>query len=191
MSKKSKPFIFLFLALLCAGILVYINWDQEYHTHADFLVSLQGEKINFSKSQYQSTSTSTHHPDVHLHDGWGDVIHYHARGITLQDFFTSFDMNITNSCFYTQNNSYCANESFNFEVYVNNKTIDNPQNYVADDLDQIAIIYYQKNTSITPILNNVTDKACIQSALCPERGEPSEGSCVSGETCQVDLTQFK
>ena len=101
-------------------------------------------------------------------------------------------MNLTNNCITTsQNLSYCENESHNFEVYVGEEKLLEPQNYVANDLDQIAIVYYEKNQSINPILENVSDKACIQSAICPERGEPSEGTCVTGETCQVDLSQFE
>lgn len=182
---------FFSIAIIAAGILFTMNiLDNEYHVHADFLVSINGEKINFSQSQYQSTATNTLHSGVHLHDGWGTVIHYHQKGITLQDFFTSLDMNMSQNCFTTQNTSYCTNQTHNFEVYVNNKTIENPQNYVADDLDQIAIIYQDSQLPVEPILSNVTDKACIQSAICPERGEPSEGSCVSGESCGVDISQF-
>lgn len=192
MNKKYSSFILLFLALLCGAILFYLNYDNEYHVHADFLVSINGEKINFSQSIYQSTATKVLHPGVHLHDGWGDVIHYHSPGITLQKFFESLSMNLTNQCITTIDNvSYCENETHTFEVYLNNEVLLEPQEYVAEDLDQLAIVYYPSGFSIDPILENVTDKACIQSALCPERGEPSEGTCVTGETCQVDLTQFE
>ena len=193
MNKKLfKPFLFLFIALICLGTIYYLNfYNNEYHVHADFLVSINGEQINFSKSQFQSTSTQHLHENVHLHDNNGDVIHYHSRGISLQNFFTSLGMNLTNKCFSTLNNSYCSNQTHTLEVFVNNETIENPHKYVANDLDQIAIIYQNKNKVVEPILANLTDKACIESALCPSRGSPSEGSCVTGESCSVDLDNLE
>ncbi len=199
MVKKKKQnnkvkFLSLIITILIVIILFfgynYFFSNKEYHVHADFKVYLDKNPINFSQSKYQSTSTKINHDFVHLHDDNGDVIHYHAKNISLSEFFNSLNMNFTNNCFIDDlNNSYCNNEDSKLRTFVNGIEIQNAPDYVANDLDRILIVYSNR-TDFEDLINNVTDEACIQSAKCPERGEPSEGSCITGKVCAIDLNDF-
>ena len=55
------------------------------------------------------------------------------------------------------------------------------------DLDKILISYGNEDEKqIKKQIDSVTDKACIQSEKCPERGLPTpEASCSSNEICTV------
>jgi hypothetical protein len=191
---KIKSIIITFaIAILClCGVLFYNYFEKEFHTHADFKVYVNNSFINFSQDKYQSTQFNTLHNFVHLHDGEGEVIHYHEKGIKLEDFFNSINITFSNNCFIDDKlNSYCNNDTHKINTYVNKELIKNAPQYISKDLGQILIVYESKETNIENILNQVTDKACIQSAICPERGEPSEGSCITGQVCQIDMTQFE
>ena len=189
---NKSSYFWIFLALIMGCILFFITNQEveEYHVHADFKVSLNGETLNFSQSKYQSTGFNTLHPEVHLHDNNGNVIHHHGENINFSTFFDSLNISLSNNCFTIDENSYCTNETHELSFYINNNQVDTLANYVIDDLDQILILYDKKNINITRYLDLVTDEACIQSALCPERGAPSEGSCITGETCIVDINQI-
>lgn len=97
-----------------------VNPDPN-HIHADFAVWVNGEKLDFSGSQYMSAPLAEEaslflipqavaHGDeddghtvpgreyLHLHDGNGSVIHRHKPGLTLGDFFTSIGLQMTKEC---------------------------------------------------------------------------------------------
>lgn len=58
------------------------------------------------------------------------------------------------------------------------------EDYLLEDLDQIVLTNASFDQNIDGQLSSVTDKACIQSETCPERGEPSEGdSCTGSSEC--------
>lgn len=197
MSKKiNNLFSFKFLIILFFLILILVisifnikgnSHSHDFHIHADFLVSLNGEIYNFTNQKYMSDGVHLNHEYVHLHDNNPFVIHYHKENITLGSFFHSLNMNLTNDSFSTLNKTYTTNQTHIFEVYVNQELIENPQNYVANDLDRILIVYYQQNISITHLFDQVTNLSCIYSLKCPERGEPPESSCLTGSTCAVDI----
>ena len=172
---KVKNIIILFIiAILCLiGVYILNYIDKEYHTHADFKVYNNNSFMNFTADIYQSNEYKINHDDVHLHNNDGDVIHHHAKGITLNEFFDSINISLENPI-----------------VYVNGARNEQGLNNIFKDLDQILIIVNTDNYDINVLLQEITDKACIQSAICPERGLPNEGSCVSGEVCKPDMTQF-
>lgn len=62
------------------------------HTHADFLVVIDGDTIDFSQRQYQVVSDK-----AHVEGGNGRVVHGHAEGATFRFFLNSlgFDYNAT------------------------------------------------------------------------------------------------
>lgn len=71
------------------------------HTHADFAVWIDGEKLDFSRPEFMSGTSDDHDPDhtkhhqyLHLHDGIGHVIHRHKPGLTLLDFFRSIGIEV-------------------------------------------------------------------------------------------------
>lgn len=82
-----------------------VNPDPN-HTHADFAVWMDGEKLDFSVPAYMSESEEEetggdheahghkHHPYLHLHDGIGHVIHRHKPGLTVGAFLTSMGFSL-------------------------------------------------------------------------------------------------
>jgi len=89
---------------------------------------------------------------VHLHDNNGEVAHIHQKGATLGMFVDSLGLKP------------------DVDPKINDKTITDWRNYQPQDLDRIVF-------GDGP----VTDKACIYSETCPERGTPpSEEGCVGG-----------
>ncbi|MFP4401815.1 MAG: hypothetical protein ACLFPL_01150 [Candidatus Nanoarchaeia archaeon] len=170
--------------------------SDEFHTHADFLVVVNGTVLNFSQDKYMSGLHSNKHGYVHLHDGNGDVIHFHKENISLEEFFTSLDMKFNESCFVTdENKSYCENNQSSINMFVNGEENEEYEKYIAQDLDQILILvgdYTQEEEEF--YINNVTNKACIDSNICKERipegyvgDSQGDGSCVTGSSCSVNL----
>ena len=70
-------------------------------------------------------------------------------------------------------------------VFVNDERIDTPKDYVNEEEDLILVYFGDKNDSetIQSLLLEITDKACIYSGTCPERGTAPPESC--GLTCEL------
>ncbi|MFN7991053.1 MAG: hypothetical protein U0R44_02740 [Candidatus Micrarchaeia archaeon] len=162
-----------------------------YHTHADFKVFLNGTPFNFSQERFMSTNVSKKSDRVHLHDMDGDVIHHHARNITLADFFSSLNMTFNSSCFITDDGtSYCDSGAYRLRMFVQHQGGSWMQDltmerYVFEDLDRILIFYGPEEAGVSGAEAAVTDKACIQSEKCPERGKATDSTC-AGDVCLVD-----
>jgi hypothetical protein len=96
-----------------------VNPDPN-HTHADFAVWINGQKLDFSDERYMSAppadetswilKASAHGDEddghvvpgreyLHLHDGNGHVLHSHKPGQTIGQFFGSLGMPMTPNCF--------------------------------------------------------------------------------------------
>lgn len=164
---------------------------DDFHVHADFLVILNGTIMNFSREEFMSDLHNELHRDVHLHDMNGNVIHFHEENITLDIFFTSLNMTFNETCFITHENiSYCQDDFNSLHMFVNGVENTQMQEYVAEDLDQILIIFGNYSQSeIELYMNLVSDEACIYSMICEER-IPEGGlnsSCVTGASCLVEL----
>ncbi len=54
-----------------------IKEGEKIHEHADIKIFLEGEQFDLSDEKYMSTADKQLHPDVHLHDGNGEMIHIH------------------------------------------------------------------------------------------------------------------
>ncbi len=158
----------------------------EVHKHADFKVYLNGERYNFSQQVYISSQNKTLSNFVHLHDMDGEVIHQHIAGVTLGEFFNSLKIKFNSTCFVLDNNEFfCNNGDSNVKLFVNGVVNSAFERYEFDDLDRILISYGDDNeTDIAEQLNSVSDKACISSLKCPERGVATdESTCLTGEDC--------
>lgn len=150
------------------------------HEHADFAVYLNGEKLDFKPAKYQSSETNPLDPDVHLHDGNGDVTHKHRKGITLGYFFDTIGMKFDNQCFVTDDGKqYCNTADKKLTLYVNGKESTAFGNYEFTDLDRILITYGDE-TGVEDQITSVSDLACMYSEKCPERGTPPTENCVGG-----------
>jgi protein-disulfide isomerase len=159
------------------------------HWHFDLKTVINGKEIDFSQSKYQSTETDVKAEFVHLHDGNGKVVHIHQSGVSLQDFFQSIGMDITTGCFTTDTKeTLCSTNTKTLSVYVNGEKEPRAGEYEPKDLDRILIVYGPKNdASISQLIEDVSNDACIYSETCPERGAPPKESCVGGvgSECEV------
>lgn len=164
----------------------YADNADEVHVHSDFVLFLNGEKVDLSDDKYQSQASQILHTHIHLHDNNDEVIHRHDHDITLGDFFNSLDFTLTNECITDDTDTeFCTNETDELMVFVNDKRILDPANYVNQEEDQILIYHGSKDDSetIRELLLSITDTACIYSGTCPERGTAPPESC--GLTCEL------
>lgn len=155
---------------------------EAYHSHADFKTYINGKAIDFSQEKYQSSETKHLNEYVHLHDGNGEVIHKHKADVTLGLFFTSLKMDLTKDCLTLDTgDKYCSDAKNTLKMYVNGQKNDQFGDYNMKDIDRILISYgSESEAQIKTQLDSVTDKACIYSEKCPERGKPPTESCVGG-----------
>lgn len=158
---------------------------EEVHVHADFLFVLLDTKVDFTGEKYQSDISQILHQHIHFHDGVDTMIHRHAEGITLGDFFSSLQYTLSNSCVTTDSAvTYCSDTQNTLQLFVNSKNVEDIANYVIQEKDQILLFYGPKDSEkIKTFQSNITDEACMYSGTCPERGEPPFESC--GLTCEI------
>lgn len=142
-----------------------------YHSHADFLVVINGKEMDFSKQEYDVADPFIH---LHLRNFAGDrVLHVESREATLGDFFASLGMELSTDCLLTEENEYCT-DGANLSFFVNGEKNVKIENYAPKDLDRILVIYGNYTEDETAAwMNKVTDYACIFSLACepPEEAE--------------------
>ncbi|MBY0309758.1 hypothetical protein K2Q16_01280 [Patescibacteria group bacterium] len=159
--------------------------SEEYHTHADFLIVINDTKIDLSDKEYMSVAERILHAGVHLHDGNGKVIHFHAPHITLVEFLSSLGITLTSDCITIQNKLNCTGEETELLLYVNEEERTSELlTYVPNDEDRVLLYLGDPNNpSLSSYLDAVTDTSCIYSGTCPERGTAPAESC--GLTCEL------
>ena len=193
------------LVIAAAAYQLFFNTPIEpvlgdYHVHADFKVYLRGQALNFSLEKYMSEKPAANQSNsagnesstgkalsnfVHLHDGDGEVVHAHLPGITLGYFFRTLSMKFNSTCFVSDDNeSYCSSSSETLKFLVNGKPNSQFGEYSPQDLDRILISFGNETTvQLQEQIDSVSDRACIPSGKCPERGTPGdESSCTTGGT---------
>ena len=145
------------------------------HTHADFAVWVDGEKIDFSGPEYMSglsydehshdEEDEYHHEHLHLHDEVGHVLHRHKPGLTLQEFFDSL--------------SFDFRTDREWRMFVNGDEMEFDLTYVFEDLDVVLLTTASASAQVLSELEQLTDDACLYSRRCPWRGEPPAENCVA------------
>lgn len=156
--------------------------SKKVHEHIDIRVVLNGKPFDFTKDKYQSTEKKELNKDIHMHDGNGEIIHKHKANVSLNDFFSSLGIKFNKNCFELDTGEkYCNNRKKSLNFFVNGKLNGEFENYKIEDLDRLLIIYADVTESqISKQIESVTDKACIYSEKCPERGKPPSEECVGG-----------
>lgn len=142
-----------------------IATTEEYHTHFNLKIFMSGTAVDLSQAKYQSTDEKELDPDVHVHDGNGEVFHIHKQGTALKKFLTSLGMNFSKDT---------------FKVYVNGKEHSAFVEYTPADLDRILITDSTDASTVGQQVAAISDTACIYSEKCPERGTPPTEACVGG-----------
>ena len=197
MNRHLLAFITGFLIAVLAGYYLYLQKEtgthpigyadstEEVHVHSDFIVYLDGQAIDLTADKYQTTAAQTKHKHIHLHDNNDDVIHRHDHDITLKDFFDSLGFTLTNDCIVTDAGvEYCTNDTNQLQLYVNGTEVSNITDYINQEEDRLLMYYGDPEAGIVSfLLDEVTDKACIYSGTCPERGTPPPEAC--GITCEL------
>ncbi len=180
----------LFVLVLALAVFVALSLTvesgtpEDFHTHADFKLYLNGEQFDFSAEKYMSSNGRQLNPFMHLHDGEGEVIHQHFPNISVGSFFKSLGMQFNSTCIVLDDaTSYCSNAEGTLGIYVNGVPNNQFADYVFNDLDRVLITYGPYNeTVINNQIQSVSDRACIYSEKCPSRGIPNdESSCTVGD----------
>lgn len=188
---KALKFIFFSTLLFaaCGKEEPALNPDPN-HTHADFAVWIDGEKIGFSEGKYmwgtpEYMSPEVMDPHVHLHDQNGSVIHRHRPGLRLSDFFATIGFGASSRpeggmCLVDDSrNGPCL--SGRMRLFVNGKEVvmDSVFDYIFNDIDQILLTDATDDAAVNHQLLQLTDDACLYSKTCPERGDPPAENCVA------------
>lgn len=162
------------------------------HTHADFLVMLDGEVIDFTDEFFMTgASTEDHTRDeslpamrtfLHLHDGLGHVIHRHKPGLTLQDFVDSISVGFTANCILYRSSEIdrdmaCSEDPW--RMFVNGQERPFSLNLDFADGDKILITTTRDDAVALEENGMIQDDACRYSQTCPWRGKPPVENCIA------------
>ncbi len=158
---------------------------EEVHVHSDFLMYINGNRIDFTDDKYQSATGHMLLEDFHLHDNNDSIIHRHAAGLTLSMFLNSLGYSLTDDCLITDSDlKYCTNEERQTALFVNGTPVKNVDSYIPQETDQILVFYGEVDSpKLTSYLSEISSDSCIYSGTCPERGTPPPESC--GLTCEI------
>lgn len=198
--KLEGPHYFLAIlalgALLAAALVLLEPPGQpilgEVHEHADFKLFLNRVELDFSRARYMSGEPSTGSKTrslsnfVHLHGMDGGVAHKHIAGVTLGQFFQTLGISFNSSCFVDdEGRQYCNGAGGALKMFVNGKPSNEFGEYEFHDLDRILVSFgNESGGELREQLALVSDRACVQSLKCPERGLPSnESGCVGSAGC--------
>lgn len=156
--------------------------DDKYHTHFNLKVVLaNGQAIDFTQDKYQSSEGKELNPGIHFHDGVGDIVHIHKKGMTLGDLFKSLKISFTKECLTLDTGEkFCGDKTSKVRMFVNGRERSEDKNFKPQDLDRILIVYGNSQENVDGLISSVADTACIYSEKCPERGTPPKEKCVGG-----------
>lgn len=166
-----------------------VNPDPN-HTHADFAVWINGERIDFADAQYMSgvpPDEESHdeegehlHAYYHLHDNVGHVIHRHKPGLHLGEFFSSLGILIGPECVTMSSGAeYCTMAEKRWMMAINGDVRPLDVSYVFEDTDTILLTYGSSAEEVQQQIEQLTDDACLYSRTCPERGDPPDENCIA------------
>ncbi len=125
------------------------------HLHADVKVYINRQAIDFSQQKYQLKNSF-----IHFEEGIGDVIHTHAKGLTVGHMFKSIGINFNNNCIVVEGQDYCNQDGIKLKFYVNGQLNNEFDNYVIKNLDKYLISYGSDNDAeIQKQLSSVTNLA--------------------------------
>lgn len=111
------------------------------HEHAQFTVTVNGERIDFSQPRYQASKTQNRY--VHFEGGDGVTIHKHATGVTIAYTLESLGFSINETCISTDTGeTYCESSGGELSVTVNGQSVD-PTEAVIQDGQTIRVSFSQ------------------------------------------------
>lgn len=150
---KKSVFIILGVLLLLGTYLGgYIHsWSQYIppHFHANFLMYINGEQVDFSGDQFMedvagcSLTWKLYPKDrAHLHENNGETIHIHDDWVAWWHFFANNDF-VFSENFISSNDSkvYINSWDRRLKFILNGEEISNPYNKLIESQDRLLIIY--------------------------------------------------
>ena len=107
------------------------------HIHASILVSIFGDKFDFSTPNYQVKT-----PWIHFENQDGDTIHRHSTGVELEFLFNSMSIATDENCFvFPDGRQFCTNEDYSLKFFINQQLVEDIRKYIVQDEDRILITY--------------------------------------------------
>lgn len=132
-----KKFLYVFLILAVAMIIYFARSlfqpkkTVELHYHAGFEIYKDGTRMDFTALEFMNVKPcaddekSDHadtQPEVHLHDGIGDIVHVHGKVATWNDLFLKLHLDAATA-----------------SAFINNKPISHVGNAKIQSYDQAVI----------------------------------------------------
>ena len=142
------------------------------HWHADMAIFINGQKISLSDGKYMDRDEA-----IHLHDTDASMLHIHQAGATLGEFFQSLNGELTATCLKFDEASFCNSLLVGLKIYVNGQRIWHGGQYQPSDLDRSLVSFGPWLSDRVTEQVQVSDRACIYSQSCPERGLPPREAC--------------
>ncbi len=109
------------------------------HIHADIKIYINGNQLNLADSGYWVKSKFVH-VENDGPDKSGNVVHVHAKGITVGFFLESLGI-----------------ETDNLQLYVNSQLLSNGLNYAFKNRDKILITDSIDKSEVTRQLSSITE----------------------------------
>ena len=107
------------------------------HIHASLLVSIFGDKFDFSTPNYQVKT-----PWIHFENQDGDTIHRHSTGVELEFLFNSMSVGVDENCFvFPDGRQFCNNEDYSLKFYINQQLVEDIRQHIIQEDDRILITY--------------------------------------------------
>ena len=105
------------------------------HYHGSMEVVVLGERVDFSRSEYQLRDDR-----FHFEAGDGTQWHAHATGVTLDYAMESLGFDVTRTSFTYQGTTYRdSSEEYTVRVTVNEDRV-NPEEYVLQEGDRVRVV---------------------------------------------------
>ena len=107
------------------------------HEHASILVSIFGDKFNFSSPAFQIKSSW-----IHFEGQEGSTIHRHSSGVTLGYMFGTLGLGLSPECYeFGDGRQFCTNEDYSLKFYINHQQVPSIGSHVISEGDRILITY--------------------------------------------------
>lgn len=106
---------------------------QGVHTHGSIVMTVNGERVDFSQRPYQLQADA-----FHFESGNGQRWHVHATGVTLEYGMATLGIGVTDDAVTFNGTTYTDGENANVTVAVDGNDVD-PSSYVLQDGDQVRI----------------------------------------------------
>jgi hypothetical protein len=170
-NKLPIAFISFLITFLLLGIIRFITFAEEKHTHyhANFALFINGTKVNFSDNKYMEEVSACYSEGdiqprqrVHLHEKNGDLIHVHHDGVTWGHLLTNLEFALSDDYLIDDKGIvYKQDDTNSLSFILNGKAIDNPYNTLMKSEDRLLINYGPEKESdlITNRFNEVKNNA--------------------------------